>query len=193
MHRVLLLAGDFTEDYETMVPFQALSMLGFQVDAVCPDKKAGEFLKTSIHDFEGDQTYTEKPGHLFALNKSFDEVDFDDYDGLFITGGRAPEYIRLNNKVITLAKCFVRSGKPVASICHGIQVLTAAGVLQGRKVTCYPACGPDAVLAGASYIEVAPDEVVVDGNLITSPAWPGNTAILREFAHALGCRFVFDD
>ncbi len=193
MHRVLLLAGDFTEDYETMVPFQALSMLGFQVDAVCPDKKAGDFLKTSIHDFEGDQTYTEKPGHMFALNKSFDEVDFDDYDGLFITGGRAPEYIRLNSKVISLVKCFVKSGKPVASICHGIQVLTAADVLTGRKVTCYPACGPDATMAGATYIEVAPDDVVVDGNLITSPAWPGNTAILREFAHALGCRFVFED
>ena len=175
MQKILLLAGDFTEDYETMVPFQALSMLGYQVDAVCPGKKAGEFIKTAIHDFEGDQTYTEKPGHLFKLTKTFDEVDFDDYIGLFITGGRSPEYIRMDHKVISLVKCFVRSGKPVAAICHAAQVLTAA----------------DVKLAGGNYIEVAPDEAVVDCNLITSPAWPGNTAILREFAKALGCEFIF--
>ena len=175
MQKILLLAGDFTEDYETMVPFQALSMLGYQVDAVCPGKKAGEFIKTAIHDFEGDQTYTEKPGHLFKLTKTFDEVDFDDYIGLFITGGRSPEYIRMDHKVISLVKCFVRSGKPVC----------------GRKLTCYPALAAEVKLAGGNYIEVAPDEAVVDCNLITSPAWPGNTAILREFAKALGCEFIF--
>ena len=185
MQKILLLAGDFTEDYETMVPFQALSMLGYQVDAVCPDKKEGEFIKTAIHDFEGDQTYTEKPGHLFKLTKTFDEVDFDDY------GGRSPEYIRMNHKVISLVKCFVRSGKPVAAICHAAQVLTAADVVCGRKLTCYPALAAEVKLAGGNYIEVAPDEAVVDCNLITSPAWPGNTAILREFVKALGCEFVF--
>lgn len=187
MKRILLLAGDFTEDYETMVPFQALSMLGFQVDAVCPDKKAGDIIKTAIHDFEGDQTYTEKPGHNFVLNKTFDEVDFDDYAGLFITGGRSPEYIRMNPKVISLVKCFVRSGKPVASICHGAQVLSAAGVLTGRTLTAYPALEAEVVLAGGKFVAVEPDESVVDGNLITAPAWPGNTAILRDFAKALGC------
>lgn len=185
MKKILMLTGDFTEDYETMVPFQTLSVLGYQVDAVCPDKKAGDFVKTAIHDFEGDQTYTEKPGHLFQLNKNFDEVEFDDYDGLFITGGRAPEYIRLNNKVITLVKCFMKSGKPVASICHGAQVLAAADVLCGRTLTSYPAVGPDVKLAGGKYVEVAPDESVVDGNLVTSPAWPGNIAILRDFIRLL--------
>ncbi len=190
MKRILLLAGDFTEDYETMVPFQALSMLGFAVDAVCPDKKEGELIKTAIHDFEGDQTYTEKPGHLFRLTKTFDEVDFDDYAGLFITGGRSPEYIRMNQKVLSLVKCFVRSGKPVASICHGAQVLSAAGVLTGRKLTAYPALAAEVTLAGGQFIEVAPDESYVDGNLITSPAWPGNTAILRDFAKALGCEIT---
>ena len=160
MQKILLLAGDFTEDYETMVPFQALSMLGYQVDAVCPGKKAGE-------------------------------VDFDDYIGLFITGGRSPEYIRMDHKVISLVKCFVRSGKPVAAICHAAQVLTAADVVCGRKLTCYPALAAEVKLAGGNYIEVAPDEAVVDCNLITSPAWPGNTAILREFAKALGCEFIF--
>lgn len=188
MKKILLLAGDYTEDYETMVPFQALSMLGYQVDAVCPDKKAGDLIRTSIHDFEGDQTYSEKRGHNFALTKTFEEVEFDDYEGLFITGGRSPEYIRLNNKVLTLVKMFVKSGKPVAAICHAVQVLTAADVLHGRKVTCYPACSPDVALAGGTYVEVAPDQSVVDGNLITSPAWPGNTAILRDFVKALGCR-----
>lgn len=191
MQKILLLAGDFTEDYETMVPFQALSMLGYQVDAVCPGKKAGETVKTAVHDFEGDQTYTEKPGHLFQLTKTFDEVEFDDYIGLFITGGRAPEYIRLDPKVISLVKCFMKSGKPVAAICHGAQVLTAADVVRGRKLTCYPAVSPDVTLAGGNYIEVPADQSVVDGNLITAPAWPGNTAILRDFAKALGCEFIF--
>ncbi|MCI6857729.1 MAG: DJ-1/PfpI family protein [Eubacterium sp.] len=191
MKKVLLLSGDFTEDYETMVPFQALSMLGFEVDAVCPGKNAGDFIKTAIHDFEGDQTYTEKPGHLFRLTKTFDEVEFDDYDGLFITGGRSPEYIRMNSKVITLVKCFMKSGKPVAAICHAAQVLTAAKVVCGRKLTCYPALSSDVKLAGGNYIEVPAEEAVTDGNLITSPAWPGNTAILREFAKALGCEISF--
>lgn len=185
MKRILLLTGDFTEDYETMVPFQALEVVGYVVDAVCPDKKAGDFVKTAIHDFEGDQTYTEKPGHLFKLNKDFDQVQFEDYDGLFITGGRAPEYIRLNNKVITLVKCFMKAGKPVAAICHAAQVLTAAGVVYGRTLTAYPALAADVKIAGGNFVEAAPDQAVVDGNLITAPAWPGNTAILREFIRAL--------
>ncbi len=187
MSRILLLAGDFTEDYETMVPFQTLRVLGFDVDAVCPGKKAGDMIKTAIHDFEGDQTYTEKPGHLFALNKSFDQVEFDDYDGLFITGGRSPEYIRMDSKVISLVKCFMRSGKPVAAICHASQVLTAADVLHGRTLTAYPALASDVRMAGGNFVEVEPDQSVVDGNLITAPAWPGNVAILRDFARALGC------
>lgn len=186
MKRVLMIAGDFTEDYETMVPYQALEMVGIKVDAVCPGKKAGDLIKTAIHDFEGDLTYTEKPGHNFALTADFDKVEFEDYDGLFLTGGRSPEYLRLDAKVITLVKCFMKSGKPVASICHGAQFLTAADVLQGRTLTAYPAIAPDIKLAGGEYVEVEADDVVVNGNLITSPAWPGNTAILREFIKALG-------
>ncbi|MDO4975946.1 MAG: DJ-1/PfpI family protein [Eubacteriales bacterium] len=185
MKKILMLTGDFTEDYETMVPFQTLQVVGYAVDAACPDKKAGEFVKTAIHDFEGDQTYTEKPGHNFQLNKTFDEINFDDYDGLFITGGRAPEYIRLNAKVISLVKCFMKSGKPVAAICHASQVLTAAGVVCGRTLTAYPALAADVTIAGGKFVEAAADEAVVDGNLVTSPAWPGNTAILREFIRLL--------
>ncbi len=184
--KILELCGDFTEDYETMVPFQALSMLGYEVDAVCPDKKAGDTVPTAVHDFLGEQTYTELRGHNFGINKDFDGVDTADYDGLFITGGRAPEYIRLNPRVIEIVQEFFRDGKPVAAICHGPQILTAAGVLEGKKATCYPAVGPDIGLAGGEYIDVPADQAVVDGNLVTAPAWPGNTAILQGFIKLLG-------
>ena len=184
--KILELCGDFTEDYETMVPFQALSMLGYEVDAVCPDKKAGDTVPTAVHDFLGEQTYTELRGHNFGINKDFDAVDTADYDGLFITGGRAPEYIRLNPRVIEIVQEFFRDGKPVAAICHGPQILTAAGVLEGKKATCYPAVGPDIGLAGGEYVDVPADQAVVDGNLVPSPAWPGNTAILQGFIKLLG-------
>ena len=186
--KILMLVGDFTEDYETMVPFQALSMLGYQVDAVCPDKTAGDVVRTAVHDFLGDQTYTEKPGHNFAITADFDAVDTADYVGLFITGGRAPEYIRLNARVIEIVQEFFKDKKPVAAICHGPQVLTAAGVLKGYKATAYPAVGPDVVLAGGTYVEVDASEAVVDGNLVTAPAWPGDTAIIREFVKLLGAK-----
>ena len=188
--KILMLCGDFTEDYETMVPFQALSMLGYQVDAVCPDKKAGDVVKTAVHDFLGDQTYTEKPGHNFALTADFDTVNTADYVGLFITGGRAPEYIRLNPRVIEIVQEFFAAKKPVASICHGPQILTAAGVLKGVKATAYPAVGPDITLAGGTYVEVPADQAVVDeaAQLVTAPAWPGDTAILAEFVKLLGAK-----
>lgn len=186
--KILMLVGDFTEDYETMVPFQALSVLGYQVDAVCPDKKAGDVVRTAVHDFLGDQTYSEKPGHNFALNADFDSVNTADYAGLFITGGRAPEYIRLNARVIEIVQEFFKDNKPVAAICHGPQVLTAAGVLKGYKATAYPAVGPDITLAGGTYVEVDVDKAVVDGNLVTAPAWPGDTAIVAEFAKLLGAK-----
>ena len=186
--KILMLVGDFTEDYETMVPFQALSMLGYQVDAVCPDKKAGDVVRTAVHDFLGDQTYTEKPGHNFAITADFDAVDTADYVGLFITGGRAPEYIRLNARVIEIVQEFFKDKKPVAAICHGPQILTAANVLKGRKATAYPAVGPDITLAGGTYVEIDADKAVVDGNLVTSPAWPGDSAIVAEFVKLMGAK-----
>ncbi len=188
LKKVLLLAGDFTEDYETMVPFQTLEVLGYKVDAVCPGKKTGDTIKTAIHDFEGYQTYSEKVGHNFVINADFDKINVNEYAGLFITGGRAPEYLRLNSKVIDIVKYFMSSNKPVAAICHGPQILTAANVLRGRNATSYPTVGPDITLAGGRYIEVGVDEVVVDKNLVTSPAWPGNTAIIRAFARLLGAK-----
>lgn len=186
MKKILMLAGDFAEDYEVMVPYQALSVCGFAVDVVCPDKKAGETIKTAIHDFLGDQTYVEMPGHRFALNKDFEAVRCADYDGLYLTGGRAPEYLRLDARVIEIVRTFMAHNLPVAAICHGIQILTAADVLDGRRLTAYPAVAPEIVLAGGTYIEAAADEAVTDGNLVTSPAWPGNTAILKAFIAKFG-------
>ena len=186
--KVLLLCGDFTEDYETMVPFQSMSMLGYQVDAVCPDKKAGETVCTAVHDFLGEQTYSELRGHNFALTANFDEVKTEDYEGLFITGGRAPEYIRLNARVLEIVREFFAANKPVAAICHGPQVLATAGVLAGYKATAYPAVGPDVTLAGGTFVPAAVDEAVVDRNLVTAPAWPGDTAIVREFVKLMGAK-----
>ena len=186
--KILMLTGDFTEDYETMVPFQALEMLGYQVDAVKKKKKAGDIIRTAIHDFEGEQTYSEKRGHNFALTADFDAVNTADYVGLFITGGRSPEYIRLNKRVIEIVQEFFKDNKPVAAICHGPQVLTAANVLKGYKATAYPAVGPDITLAGGEYVEVAATEAVVDKNLVTSPAWPGDTKICAEFVKLLGAK-----
>ncbi|GEO21402.1 DJ-1/PfpI family protein [Cyclobacterium qasimii] len=188
MKKVLFLTGDFTEDYETMVPFQMLEMVGYTVHTVCPNKKKGDIVKTAIHDFEGDQTYTEKPGHNFVLNYSFDDVKVSDYDGLVIAGGRAPEYLRLNGELIEMVKHFFEADKPVAAICHGIQILTTAGVVKGRKLTAYPAVGPEVTLAGGEFQDIPADAAFVDGNLVTSPAWPGHPSFIREFLKIMGTK-----
>ena len=186
--KILMLVGDYAEDYEVMVPFQALQMVGFEVHAVCPGKRAGQKVRTAVHDFEGDQTYSEKPGHNFTLNYSFDEVNVADYAALVVPGGRAPEYIRREPKVLEMVRHFFEANKPVAAICHGLQVLTAAGVLQGRTATAYPAVGPELTLAGARFEEVPADKAVVDGNLVTAPAWPAHPEWLAKFLKALGVR-----
>lgn len=188
MKKVLFLTGDFTEDYETMVLFQMLEMVGYEVHAVCPDKKKGDTVKTAIHDFEGDQTYSEKPGHNFSLNYSFTDVRVEDYSGLVIAGGRAPEYLRLYPKVIEMVKHFFSANKPVGAICHGIQILTAADVVRGRKLTSYPAVGPEVKLAGGEYQNIPVNEVYVDGNLVTSPAWPAHPNFMREFLKIMGAK-----
>jgi len=186
--KILVLAGDFVEDYELMVAVEALKMVGHTVHVVCPGKKAGDFVPTSIHDFEGDQTYTEKRGHNFALTATFDQVKAEDYDAVMIPGGRAPEYIRMNPRVLEIVRHFDSTAKPIAAICHAPQVLAAAGVLKGRKCSCYPATAPDVALAGGTYVEVAMTESVVDGNLITGPAWPALHSWLAQLLKALGTR-----
>ncbi len=186
--KILVLAGDYVEDYEVMVPFQALQMLGYEVHAVCPDKKAGDFVRTAVHDFEGDQTYSEKRGHNFTLNYDFDKVNPEEYDGLVLPGGRAPEYIRLNPRVIEIVKHFAEANKPIAAICHGPLVLAAAGVLKGKKATSYPAVGPDVKNAGAEWIDVGLTDALVDGNLVTAQAWPAHPAWIRKFVELLGAK-----
>ena len=186
--KILVLAGDFVEDYELMVPFQMLEMAGHVVHAVCPGKKAGDIVRTAIHDFEGDQTYSEKRGHNFTLNATFDDVNPASYDALVIPGGRAPEYIRLNARVLEIVRHFAAARKPIASICHGAQVLTAAGVVSGRKVNCYPAIAPEVALAGGTYVELKMTEAITDGNLVTAPAWPAHAAWMRQFLALLGTK-----
>jgi protease I len=182
--KILMLVGDYAEDYETMVPFQALLMVGHTVHAVCPGKTAGQTVRTAIHDFEGDQTYSEKPGHNFALNFDFAKVRAEDYDALLVPG--APEYLRLNAEVVALVKAFAQADKPIAAVCHGPQLLAAAGILQGRECSAYPACAPEVGLAGGTYVEIPVDQAHVQGNLVTAPAWPAHPAWLAAFLKVLG-------
>ncbi|GBD99007.1 general stress protein 18 [bacterium BMS3Abin07] len=188
--KVLMIVGDYVEDYEAMVPLQMLSMVGHTVHTVCPGKKEGETVKTAVHDFEGDQTYSEKRGHNFLINSNFDDVTPESYDALVIPGGRAPEYIRLNERVLEIVRHFAETSKPIASICHGQQVLAAAGVLEGRSCTAYPALKPDITRAGAKWVEVNEtfSNAYVEGNLVTSPAWPAHPEWMRKFIELLGSR-----
>ena len=186
--KILMIVGDFVEDYEVMVPFQGLLMVGHTVHAVCAGKKAGDRIKTAIHDFEGDQTYSEKPGHNFTLNATFDEVKPEAYDALVIPGGRAPEYIRLNEKVLKIVQHFSKANKPIASICHGAQVLAAAGVVAGKSCSAYPAVGPDVKIAGGKFVDIPVDKAHVDGNLVTAPAWPAHPEWLAKFLKVLGTK-----
>jgi len=185
MARLLLIAGDYVEDYEIMVPFQALQAMGHTVDAVCPDRREGDKVRTAIHDFEGDQTYSEKPGHDFVLNATFAEVSADDYDGLVVPGGRAPEYLRLDERVLEVVRHFFEYDKPTAAICHGAQLLAAAVPLEGFRVSAYPACAPEVRLAGGDFAEIAVDQAVTSGMLVSAPAWPAHPAWLKQFAALL--------
>ncbi len=185
---ILMFVGDFVEDYEAMVPYQMLTMVGHKVSTICPGKKAGETVKTAVHDFVGDQTYAEIPGHRFLVNYDFDQVKPEEFDALVIPGGRAPEYLRLNSRIIEITKHFAENNKPIAAICHGPQILAAAGVLKDRCVISYPAVGPECVVAGAKFGEVAAgaNNAVTDGNLVTAPAWPAHPAWMSQFLKVLG-------
>jgi protease I len=187
---ILLLAGDYVEDYEIMVPYQMLLLVGHTVDVVCPGKEAGDTVATAIHDFEGEQTYSEKRGHNFRLNATFDEIDERRYDALVIPGGRAPEYLRLTPRVLDIVRHFAEANKPIGAICHGVQLLTAAGVVKGRRVSCYPACSAEVTLAGGEFVPASStfDNAHTDGNLVTAPAWLAHPAWMRQFLAALGSK-----
>ena len=186
--KILMLVGDFVEDYEVMVPFQALAAVGHTVHAVCPGKKTGQSVRTAVHDFEGDQTYSEKPGHNFTLNATFDDIREREYDALLIPGGRAPEYLRLNPRVLEIVRHFAQATKPIAAICHGAQILAAAKVITGKRISAYPACSPEVELAGATYAAIDVAAAVTDGNFVTAPAWPAHPAWIGQFLAVLGTR-----
>jgi protease I len=192
MKKILMIVGDFVEDYEVMVPFQMLTMVGHQVDAVCPGKKSGEKVRTAIHDFEGDQTYSEKPGHGFTLNATFEKIRPENYDALVIPGGRAPEYLRLNDKVIAAVQHFAKTDKPIAAICHGAQLLAAANVIEGKTISAYPAVKPEVLRAGAKWGEVNSTftNAHVDGNFVTAAAWPAHPEWIRKFLEVLGTKIT---
>jgi protease I len=190
--RILMLVGDYVEDYEVIVPFQALQMVGHAVDAVCPDKAPGESVRTAVHDFEGDQTYSEKPGHNFPVNAAFEDVDPADYDALVLPGGRAPEYLRLNARVLEIVRHFAETDKPIAALCHGPQILAAAGVLEGRSCSSYPAVGPEVQRAGAQWVDIPVTEGYADGNLVTGPAWPAHPDWLAKFLDVLGTKITHE-
>ncbi|MGQ3685605.1 MAG: DJ-1/PfpI family protein [Candidatus Loosdrechtia sp.] len=186
--KILMIVGDYVEDYEVMVPFQALLMIGHTVHAVCPGKKKDETVCTAIHDFEGDQTYSEKRGHNFVLNATFAEIKAEDYDALVIPGGRAPEYLRLNEAVLKLVRYFSQANKPIASICHGAQMLAAAGVIEGKACSAYPAVGPEVTRAGGRYVDIPVNKAHVDGKLVSAPAWPAHPDWLAKFLQVLGTK-----
>lgn len=186
--KILMLVGDYMEDLESMFPFQALQMVGHKVDAVCPGKKKGDTLKTAVHDFEGAQTYSEKPGHNFTVNADFDKIKPEEYDALVIPGGRAPEYLRLNEKVLNIIRHFANNNKPIAAICHAAQLTSAAGILKGRESSSYPACGPEVTAAGGKYIDIPVDQAHTEGNLVTAPAWPAHPQWMAQFLKVLGTK-----
>ena len=188
--QILMLVGDYAEDYETMVPFQFLTGLGYTVHAVCPEKKAGDQIATAIHDFEGDQTYSEKRGHNFAINYDFNAVNTQDYVGLVIPGGRAPEYLRMNERVVAIVREFDNAQKPIAAVCHGAQLLAAADVIRGRLCSAYPACAAEGKLAGGQYADISVTEAVTDGHFVTAPAWPAHPAWLSQFVKVLGAQIT---
>ncbi|RKR06778.1 protease I [Kushneria sinocarnis] len=185
MSRILMLVGDYVEDYEVMVPFQALQAVGHEVTAVCPDKQAGDTVQTAIHDFGAEQTYTEKPGHRFRLNADFDSVEPGNFDALVIPGGRAPEYLRLDDRVLAITRAFFEADKPMAVLCHGAQILASAVSLEGRRVSAYPACAPDVRFAGGEYAEIGLEEAVTCGRLVTAPVWTAHPAWLKQFMAVL--------
>ena len=188
--RILMLVGDYVEDYEAMVPYQMLLLAGHQVETACPGKRSGDTVKTAIHDFDGDQTYSEKPGHNFHVTANFDSLDEKSFDALVIPGGRAPEYLRMTPRVLEIVKYFASAKKPIAAICHGAQLLSAAKVIEGRQVSAYPACAVEVELAGGKFVPAAPtfDNAHTDGNLVTAPAWPAHAAWIKQFLALLGTK-----
>lgn len=185
--KILMLCGEFTEEYEIFVYQQAMEAVGHTVHVVCPDKRAGDTIATSLHDFEGHQTYTEKPGHAVLINKTFAEIRGDDYHAVYCPGGRGPEYIRTDKRIQTLVRHFHETRKPIFTICHGVQILVAVdGVVRGKRVGALAACEPEVTLAGGIYVDLSPTEALVDGTMVSGKGWTALAAFIRECLNVLG-------
>jgi len=174
--KILLLAGDAVEALEIYYPYFRCLEEGYNVTIAAPSKKK---VQTVVHDFIGWDTYTESKGYLIEAHLCFEDVNPEGYDGLIIPGGRAPEYIRLNQNVPKIVAHFFEANKPVAAICHAALILTTVRqYLEGREMTAYIACKPDVEAAGATYIE---EPLHVQGNLISGHAWPDLPGFMKEF------------
>lgn len=189
--KILMLCGEFTEEYEIFVFQQGMEAVGHTVHVICPDKKKGEMIQTSLHDFEGHQTYIERFGHLAEINKTFSEVVLDEYDAVYCAGGRGPEYIRTDKRIQAMVRHFHETKKPIFTICHGVQILIAVdGVVRGKKVAALGACEPEVTLAGGTYIDVKPHEAYVDGTMVSAKGWTGLAAFMRECLKVLGTQIT---
>ena len=188
--KVLMIVGEFCEGLEVYFAMQTLQMFGYYVDLACPEKNKGDALATAVHDFDGFQTYSEKRGHNIYLTLNWDSVNEKEYSGLFIPGGRGPEYVRLYERALEIVRYFANNDLPIASLCHGPQLLITAGICAGRKMTSYKAVKPDLVMAGAVFQDIPNSEAVVDGNLVTGVDWVGNGAVVRAFAELLGTKII---
>lgn len=192
--KILMLTGEFTEEYEIFVFQQGMEAVGHTVHVVCPDKRAGDKIQTSLHDFEGHQTYIERFGHLADINKTFSEVKLEEYDAVYCAGGRGPEYIRTDKRIQAMVRHFHETGKPIFTICHGAQILMAVdGVLTGKRVGALGACEPEVRLAGGTYVDLSPTEALVDGNMVSAKGWTALAAFMRECLKVLGTEIHHKD
>lgn len=180
MTKVLLVIGDATEVLDTMYPYFRLPEDNFEVVVAAPEKRLYHMV---LHERPPGWDITqERPGYHLQSDIAFRDVVPQEYVGLFLSGGRAPEYLRYDEHLLAITRHFFEKNKPVASICHGIEIIAAADCIRGRKVTTVPKCELDATTAGATYTDEA---VVVDGNLVTAGVWMHNTGLLREFIRLL--------
>ena len=190
--KVLMLIGEYSEEYEIYVVEQALEALGHEVDIICPETKAGQMVRTSVHDFgPGVMTWTEHLGHNIEVNVDFDAVDTADYDAVYVAGGRGPEYIRTYPRIREIVREFHRDNKPIAAICHGLQVLVAVPeVIAGKRVAGLFTVEPEVALTDATYVKIGGKDALRDGNLVTAEGWTALAAFIREFIALLGTEVI---
>ncbi len=180
MARVLLIAGDATESLDTWYPYHRLREEDIEVQIAAPSKKV---LNSVVHDFEpGWDTYIEKPGYRIPADIAFRDVKPENYDGIILSGGRAPEYLRNDPDLKEIVRHFVEREKPIAALCHGSLILAALDAIRGRTIATYSALAPDMERAGAKFKDT---EVVAEGNLVTSRTWMDLPFFMREFLKVL--------